>query len=40
MPAKFRVELQKLHFIQREHVKRCPDRVDAPYLEIAHFLQV
>ena len=40
MPAKFRVELQKLHFIQREHFKRCPDRLDAPYREIAHFLQV
>jgi hypothetical protein len=40
MPAKSRVELQKLHFVQRERFKRCPDRLDAPHLEIAHFLQV
>lgn len=37
MPAKSRVELQKLHFVQRERFKRCPDRLDAPYREIAHF---
>ena len=40
MPTKSRVELQKLHFVQRERFKRCPDRLDAPHLEIAHFLQV
>lgn len=40
MPAKSRVELQKLHFVQRERFKRCPDRLNAPHLEIAHFLQV
>ena len=34
MPAKSRVELQKLHFVQRERFKRCPDRLDAPYREI------
>ena len=40
MPAKSRVELQKLHFVQRERFKRCSDRLDALHREIAHFLQV
>ena len=40
MPAKSRVELQKLHFVLRERFKRCSDRLDALHREIAHFLQV
>lgn len=37
MPAKSRVELQKLHFVLRERFKRCSDRLDALHREIAHF---